>query len=92
MSGLGVRTENLTVTFSGVPALDGLDLRLAPGKIHGLLGRNGSGKSTLAAVLAGFREPSAGRVLIESDEFGDGPCAVRGRDRHQPGLPDPRVR
>ena len=71
MSGLGVRTENLTVTFSGVPALDGLDLRLAPGKIHGLLGRNGSGKSTLAAVLAGFREPSAGRVLIESDEFGD---------------------
>jgi ABC-2 type transport system ATP-binding protein len=71
VSGLGVRTENLTVTFSGVPAVDGLDLRLAPGKIHGLLGRNGSGKSTLAAALAGFREPSAGRVLIESDEFGE---------------------
>jgi ABC-2 type transport system ATP-binding protein len=70
MSGLGVRTENLTVTFSGVPAVDGLDLRLAAGKIHGLLGRNGSGKSTLAAALAGFREPTAGRVLIESDEFG----------------------
>jgi ABC-2 type transport system ATP-binding protein len=70
VSGLGVRTENLTVTFSGVPAVDGLDLRLAPGKIHGLLGRNGSGKSTLAATLAGFREPSAGRVLIECDEFG----------------------
>lgn len=71
MSGLGVRTENLTVTFSGVPAVDGLDLRLAPGKIHGLLGRNGSGKSTLAATLAGFREPSSGRVLIECDEFGE---------------------
>jgi ABC-2 type transport system ATP-binding protein len=71
VSGLGVRTENLTVTFSGVPAVDSLDLRLAPGKIHGLLGRNGSGKSTLAAALAGFREPSAGRVLIESDEFGE---------------------
>jgi ABC-2 type transport system ATP-binding protein len=64
-----VRTENLTVEFSGIPALNGLDLRLAPGKIHGLLGRNGSGKSTLAATLAGFRQPSAGRVLIESDEF-----------------------
>jgi ABC-2 type transport system ATP-binding protein len=57
VSGLGVRTDNLTVTFSGVPA------------VHGLLGRNGSGKSTLAATLAGFREPSAGRVLIESDDF-----------------------
>ncbi|NEA37384.1 ABC transporter ATP-binding protein [Streptomyces sp. SID13031] len=70
--GLGVRTENLTVRFSGLPALDGLDLRLAPGKIHGLLGRNGSGKSTLAAVLAGFRKPDDGRVLIEGDELGGG--------------------
>ena len=60
MSGLGVRTENLTVRFGEVPALDGLDLRLAPGKIHGLLGRNGSGKSTLAAVLAGFRQADDG--------------------------------
>lgn len=70
--GLGVSTENLTVRFAGVPALDGLDLRLAPGKIHGLLGRNGSGKSTLAAVLAGFRQPDGGRVLIDGDELGDG--------------------
>jgi ABC-2 type transport system ATP-binding protein len=70
VNGLGVRTENLTVRFAGVPALDGLDLRLAPDKIHGLLGRNGSGKSTLAAVLAGFRQPDDGRVLIEGDEFG----------------------
>lgn len=54
MTGLGVRTENLTVRFSGVPALDRLDLRLAPDKIHGLLGRNGSGKSTFAATLAGL--------------------------------------
>jgi ABC-2 type transport system ATP-binding protein len=70
VNGLGVRTENLTVRFAGVPALDGLDLRLGPDKIHGLLGRNGSGKSTLAAVLAGFRQPDDGRVLIEGDEFG----------------------
>jgi ABC-2 type transport system ATP-binding protein len=65
-----VWTEDLTVRFSEVPALDGLDLRLAPGKIHGLLGRNGSGKSTLAAVLAGFRRPSGGSVLIEGGDLG----------------------
>jgi ABC-2 type transport system ATP-binding protein len=67
---LGARTENLSVRFGGVPALDRLDLRLAPGKIHGLLGRNGSGKSTLAAVLAGFRRPDEGRVLIEGGDLG----------------------
>ncbi|TCC40074.1 ABC transporter ATP-binding protein [Kribbella capetownensis] len=67
---LSVRTENLSVRFGGVPALDRLDLRLAPGKIHGLLGRNGSGKSTLAATLAGFRRPDEGRVLLGSGDIG----------------------
>lgn len=67
---LTVRTEELSVRFAGVPALDRLDLRLAPGKIHGLLGRNGSGKSTLAATLAGFRRPDVGRVLIEGGDLG----------------------
>jgi ABC-2 type transport system ATP-binding protein len=71
-SGLGVRTEDLSVRFGGVPALDGLHLRLAPDKIHGLLGRNGSGKSTLAAVLAGFRQPDGGRVLIDGGDLGAG--------------------
>ncbi|WP_433161975.1 ATP-binding cassette domain-containing protein [Kribbella sp. CA-247076] len=67
---LGARAENLSVRFAGVPALDRLDLRLAAGKIHGLLGRNGSGKSTLAAVLAGFRRPDEGRVLIDGGDLG----------------------
>ncbi|GAA1592106.1 ABC transporter ATP-binding protein [Kribbella sancticallisti] len=71
MSGLGVTTENLSVRFGGVPALDGLDLRLAPDKIHGLLGRNGSGKSTLAATLSGFRRADAGRVLLDGGDLGE---------------------
>lgn len=71
MNGLGVRIENLTVRFGGAPALDGLDLLLTPGKIHGLLGRNGSGKSTLAAVLAGFRQADEGRVLLEGGDLGE---------------------
>jgi ABC-2 type transport system ATP-binding protein len=70
MTALTVRTEDVSVRFAGVPALDRLDLRLAPGKIHGLLGRNGSGKSTLAATLAGFRRPDEGRVLIEGGDLG----------------------
>ncbi|MFC0627985.1 ATP-binding cassette domain-containing protein [Kribbella deserti] len=72
MSGLSVRTEDLTVRFGEVAAIDGLDLRLAAGKIHGLLGRNGSGKSTLAALLAGFRRQTSGRIHIEGDAVGAG--------------------
>lgn len=68
MTGLAVRAEGLTVRFGDVAALDGLDLRLAAGKIHGLLGRNGSGKSTLAATFAGFRRPTSGRVTVDSSE------------------------
>ena len=67
---LTVHTKDLSVRFADVPALDRLDLRLAPGKIHGLLGRNGSGKSTLAATLAGFRRPDEGRVLIGGGDLG----------------------
>jgi ABC-2 type transport system ATP-binding protein len=69
--GLTVRTEGLTVRFGDVTAVDGLDVRLAAGKIHGLLGRNGSGKSTFAATLAGFRRPTRGRVLLDD---GAGPA------------------
>ena len=42
-----VVVENLTKTYRGRPALDGLSLDLPPGRIVGLMGSNGSGKTTL---------------------------------------------
>ncbi len=41
-----IRTQGLTKTFGPVRALDGLDLEVAPGEVHGFLGPNGAGKST----------------------------------------------
>jgi ribose transport system ATP-binding protein len=55
--------RNLSKTFGGVRALDGVDLTVAPGEIHGLLGANGSGKSTLIKVLAGVHAPDPGARL-----------------------------
>ncbi|WP_408631070.1 sugar ABC transporter ATP-binding protein [Microbacterium halophytorum] len=49
--------------FGPVKALRGVDLDVAPGEVHCLLGQNGAGKSTLIKVLAGVHEPDAGELL-----------------------------
>ena len=51
-------------SFDGVTALDGCDLVVRPGTIHGLVGQNGAGKSTLIKVLAGLVRPDAGRIEL----------------------------
>ena len=45
--------RGIVKVFPGVRALDGVDLDVAPGEVHCLLGQNGAGKSTLIKVLAG---------------------------------------
>ncbi|HEX5541904.1 MAG TPA: ATP-binding cassette domain-containing protein [Micromonospora sp.] len=65
---LGIEVRDLTLRYGNVTALDGLTFGLTGGKIHGLLGRNGSGKSSLLSLLAAFRRPTAGRVLVDGVE------------------------
>lgn len=56
-----IRTQGLTKTFGRVRALDGLDLEVAPGEVHGFLGPNGAGKSTTLRMAAGLLRPKQGR-------------------------------
>lgn len=57
--------ENVTVSFAGVKALDGVDLRLDGGEILGLIGPNGAGKTTLVNVASGFQPPTSGDVVVD---------------------------
>lgn len=59
-----VETHDLTFSYEGHRALDGLSLTIATGSLLGLLGPNGSGKSTLLTILAGLRTPASGSVTV----------------------------
>ncbi|MCF6368526.1 ABC transporter ATP-binding protein [Rhizobium halophilum] len=55
--------RGLTKYFGNFAACSGIDLDIAPGEIHALLGENGAGKSTLVKMLFGILEPSGGEIL-----------------------------
>jgi iron complex transport system ATP-binding protein len=63
--------SGITFTIGGRHLLDGVDLRLPPGKIVGLIGPNGAGKSTLLKIIAGENRPSEGSVRLFDRELRD---------------------
>lgn len=54
--------ENLDVRYAATPVLRELNLALAPGLVHGLVGRNGAGKTTLLDAIYGFVRPHSGTI------------------------------
>jgi branched-chain amino acid transport system ATP-binding protein len=58
-----LEVEELTVSYGGVAALDGVSLRIPNNGITAVLGPNGAGKSTLLRAIAGLVRPRAGRVV-----------------------------
>ncbi len=56
--------RGIALSFGAVRAIDGLDLDLQPGEVHGLIGPNGSGKTTTLNAICGFAVPQAGTVQV----------------------------
>jgi ABC-type sugar transport system, ATPase component len=56
--------KGIVRTFPGVRALNGVDLQVKTGRVHGLMGENGAGKSTLMKCLVGINPPDSGEIWL----------------------------
>ena len=70
-----LRAHGLTKSFGSLVALDDVDLDLAPGRVHALIGPNGSGKTTALKVLVGELAPETGTVSVNGTELTGPPRA-----------------
>ncbi|WP_420112445.1 ABC transporter ATP-binding protein [Pseudactinotalea sp.] len=80
-----IRAAGLRKSFGSFPALDGLDLEVAEGDVHGLLGPNGAGKSTTIRVLLGLYRPSGGEVSLFGESPWERPAELHRRLAYVPG-------
>jgi ABC-2 type transport system ATP-binding protein len=80
-----ISITGLRKSFGETTALDGLDLRVVAGEVHGFLGPNGSGKTTTIRVLLGLLHPDAGEVrMLGGDPWRDA-VALHRRLTYVPG-------
>ncbi len=62
-----LQTQDVTVSYSGVQVLFGVDLEIREGEIVALLGTNGAGKSTILNAISGVVEPDGGNVWFKGE-------------------------
>ena len=60
--------KDITKTFPGVKALDGVTLNIEKGTVHALMGENGAGKSTLMKCLFGIYNRDSGKIILDGKE------------------------
>lgn len=65
----GLEVRNVTVRYGNTTAVDGVDLRVPPGTVVGLLGASGSGKSTLLRAIAGLEPLVTGQISWDGEDL-----------------------
>lgn len=56
--------QQISKSFPGVKALDGVELKINPGEVHAVCGENGAGKSTLMNIITGNHQPDSGKIML----------------------------
>lgn len=76
-AGPAVEVHGLTKSYGDHRVLDGIDLTIASGTIHALLGSNGAGKTTLVRILSTLLEPDGGTATVAGHDVAARPAQVR---------------
>jgi len=66
---LALDVRDVTKSYGGIHAVDGVTLGLPPGRIHAVIGPNGAGKSTFLRLLAHEETPDTGRILLHGADI-----------------------
>jgi len=80
-----IRARALVKSFRSVRALDGLDLEVRPGEVHGFLGPNGAGKSTTIRIVLGLVRATSGHVELLGQDPWRNPARLHARVAYVPG-------
>jgi ABC-2 type transport system ATP-binding protein len=80
-----IRTSGLTKHYGAVHALDGLDLSVDEGQVHGFLGPNGAGKTTTIRILLGLARKTGGEVSVLGEEPWHNAASLHKRIAYVPG-------
>ena len=64
-----LKTENLTIQFGGLVAVDKLNLEICEGDIYGLIGPNGAGKTTVFNMVMGYYQPTSGTIRFQGENI-----------------------
>src|SRR5918995_1787644 len=80
-----IATSGLVKTFGSTRALDGLELTVESGEVHGFLGPNGAGKSTTIRVLLGLLRADSGRAEVLGGDPWQDAVALHARMAYVPG-------
>lgn len=67
--GVVLETQNLTMQFGGLVAVNQFDMQIRAGKITSLIGPNGAGKTTLFNVITGIYRPTTGKAIFYGEEI-----------------------
>lgn len=79
-----LEARDLAMSYGRIRAVEGISFRIRSGEMVALLGPNGAGKSTIIRMLAGFRRPTRGTVLVHGRNIAEHPVRARQRIGYLP--------